>query len=213
MPVYKVDKRELCWGIWKMDETIEELASLFPDGNRLMQEAVHRFSNANRRKEWLAARALLFFLSEEKHEIAYLSSGKPYLKDSFWHISISHTENYVAVALHPRLEIGIDIERYATKVLRVKERFMREDEKAEGKEIEALLLHWSAKETLYKLIGQEEVDMKEHLRILPFFVRPEGAMQAYEYKTPEKKNYTVFYRIEQDFVMTWCVNEMTGNPL
>ena len=84
---------------------------------------------------------------------------------------------------------------------------MREDEKAEGDEVYALLLHWSAKETLYKLLGQEEVDLKEHLRILPFSVKQEGQMQANEYKTVERRSYTVSYQLEKDFVLTWCVSE------
>lgn len=207
MPVYRIYRDELCWGIWKTDETLEELSWLIPHGGNYLQEAMQRFSHENRRKEWLAVRVLLFFLLGEEHEIAYTSSGKPYLKDNSYHISISHTSGYVAVAFHPCYEVGIDIEQYATKVLRVKGRFMREDEKAEGDEVYALLLHWSAKETLYKLLGQEEVDLKEHLRILPFSVKQEGQMQANEYKTVERRSYTVSYQLEKDFVLTWCVSE------
>jgi len=205
MPIYKIHEEDtLCWGIWKTDETLEELAMLIPHGDRFMQEAIQRFSNERRRKEWLAVRVLLAYLSEKEYEIAYCPSGKPYLKDISCHISVSHTNGYVAVALHPLREVGIDIERYATRVMRVKERFMREDEKADGDEIHALLLHWSAKETLFKLLGQEAVDLKEHLHILPFSVRQEGIMKAYEYKTAEKNDYTVFYQLERDFVLTWC---------
>lgn len=207
MPVYRIYRDELCWGIWKTDETLEELSWLIPHGGNYLQEAMQRFSHENRRKEWLAVRVLLFFLLGKEHEIAYTSSGKPYLKDNSYHISISHTNGYVAVAFHPCCEVGIDIEQYATKVLRVKGRFMREDEKAEGDEVYALLLHWSAKETLYKLLGQEEVDLKEHLRILPFSVKQEGQMQANEYKTVERRSYTVSYQLEKDFVLTWCVSE------
>lgn len=206
MPVYRIYRDELCWGIWKTDETLEELSLLIPHGGNYLQEAMQRFSHENRRKEWFAVRVLLFFLLGEEHEITYTSSGKPYLKDNSYHISISHTNGYVAVAFHPCHEVGIDIEQYATKVLRVKGRFMREDEKAEGDEVYALLLHWSAKETLYKLLGQEEVDLKEHLRILPFSVKQEGQMQANEYKTVERRSYTVFYQLEKDFVLTWCVS-------
>lgn len=207
MPIYKTyEKESFRWGIWKADETLEELALLMPHGDVCMQESIQRFSNENRRKEWLAVRVLLSYLSEKEYEIAYCPSGKPYLKDSSCRISVSHTNGYVAVALHPLHEVGIDIERYATRVMKVKERFMRENEYAEGDEIYALLLHWSAKETLFKLLGQEEVDLKEHFQILPFSIGQEGTMKAYEYKTAEKNDYTVFYRLEPEFVLTWSVN-------
>ncbi len=205
MPVYETYKRELCWGIWKMDETVEELASLIPSGERLFQEAMQLFANECRRKEWLTVRVLLYYLSGKEMEIAYYPSGKPYLREIPCHISISHTKGYVAVALHSRKEVGIDIEQYSTRVERVKERFMREDENAEGDEIYALLLHWSAKETLFKLLGKEEVDFKKHLRILPFTVTPEGVMKACEYKTKEQRQYLLHYQVEDDFVLTWCM--------
>ena len=40
-------------------------------------------------------------------EIAYYSSGRPYLKDGSRYISISHTRGYVAVALHSSYEVGM----------------------------------------------------------------------------------------------------------
>lgn len=48
--------------------------------------------------------------------------------DGSAHISISHTNGYVAVALHPTEEVGIDIERYGVRVRRVVSRFVRPDE-------------------------------------------------------------------------------------
>ena len=125
MPIYKTyEKESFRWGIWKADETLEELALLMPHGDVCMQESIQRFSNENRRKEWLAVRVLLSYLSEKEYEIAYCPSGKPYLKDSSCRISVSHTNGYVAVALHPLHEVGIDIERYATRVMKVKERLI-----------------------------------------------------------------------------------------
>ena len=44
----------------------------------------------------------------------------------------------------------------------------------EGDEVYALLLHWSAKEALFKLMGVEEVDFIRHLRIFPFSLSEKG---------------------------------------
>ena len=52
---------------------------------------------------------------------------------------------------------------------------MKEPAMMEGDEVYALLLHWSAKEALFKLMGVEEVDFIRHLRIFPFSLSEEGS--------------------------------------
>ena len=84
-----------------------------------------RFSAEKRKQEWLAVRVLLKELCGEEKGIAYLPSGKPYLEDGSAFVSFSHTSGYVAVALHPSAEVGVDIEQYGTRVQRVASRFIR----------------------------------------------------------------------------------------
>ena len=131
-------------GVWKVDETIEQLRSMFHQFS-IYEEDFMRFSAEKRKLEWLAVRVLLKELCGEEKKIAYLPSGKPYLEDQSAFVSFSHTVGYVAVALHPSAEVGVDIEQYGTRVKRVASRFIREDEKISiesGDEIYALLLHW-----------------------------------------------------------------------
>ena len=169
MPLYRTYKQgDLIVGIWKVDETIEQLRSMFHQFS-IYEEGFMRFSAEKRKQEWLAVRVLLKELCGEEKEIAYLPSGKPYLEDGSAFVSFSHTSGYVAVALHPSAEVGVDIEQYGTRVQRVASRFIREDEKVSvesGDEIYALLLHWSAKETMFKLMKDEAVDFIKHLHIL-----------------------------------------------
>lgn len=207
MPLYRTYREDgLLLGIWKADETTEQLlASLqcLP----LYEDALGRFSGS-RLKEWLAVRVLLKNLCGEEREIAYQPSGRPYLKDGGGHISISHTRGYVAVALHPSREVGMDIEQYGTRVKKVSSRFIRPDEEpnlSHGDEIYALLLHWSAKETLFKLIGTEEVDFLRHLHILPFIPAGKGVFEAREYRTEQQGHYRVHYFTHLDFVLTWAI--------
>lgn len=104
--------------------------------------------------------------------------GKALSKDGSRYISISHTRGYVAVALHSSCEVGMDIEQYGTRVRKVASRFIRSDEEPammEGDEVYALLLHWSAKEALFKLMGVEEVDFIRHLRIFLSACRKRGS--------------------------------------
>ncbi len=192
--------------IWQITESEEELLALLPRPERYVQ-AMQRFTAPHRRVEWLAVRVLLYTLLGEEKEIAYQPNGKPYLTDRSYSISISHTKGYAALILgKPDEVVGIDIEQYGERVQRVRHKFIRDDEpqgEYQGTTTWSLLLHWSAKETLYKCLGSEEVDFRDHLRIFPFTLQPSGSFQACEYKTAHSSRFTVHYRLHPDFVLTY----------
>lgn len=193
------------WGIWKTDETSDELLAMLPDKDKY-RDGLKLFSAESRRLEWLTVRVLLYTLTDEEKEICYYPSGKPYLSDTSASISISHTKGYVAVLLGPpEKEVGIDIEQYGERVRRVSHKFMRDDEKPgtyQGTDVWSLLLHWSAKETMFKCMNTSEVDFREHLRIFPFMVDKQGIFSAEEYRTAEKMHFSIHYYIYPDFVLT-----------
>ncbi len=207
MPLFRTHREgELLLGIWKTDESTEQLLEML-DRHEWYREAVERYGKS-RLHEWLAVRVLLKTLCGEEKEIAYHPSGRPYLKDDSFYLSISHTRGYVAVALHPFCEVGLDIEQYGTRVKKVASRFIRPDEEPtvrQGDEIYTLLLHWSAKETLFKLMDTVEVDFIEHLHILPFTQTESGCFQAREYRTEAQRAYEMHYLTHPDFVLTWAL--------
>lgn len=193
------------WGIWKTDESIDELLALLPHAEQYTAD-MRRFTAEHRRREWLAVRVLLCVLAGEEKKIAYTPSGKPFLVDETASISISHTRGYVAVLLGPRnREVGIDIEQYGERVRKVVPRFMREDEvPASFRDTDtwSLLLHWSAKETMFKCMNTPEVDFRKHLRIFPFPIAEQGVFSAEEYRTAENRHFTIHYYLFPDFVLT-----------
>lgn len=208
MPLFrKYQQGELLVGVWKMEETTEDLLALF-DRQEPYREAIGKYVSEARKREWVAVRVLLKTLCGREEEIGYYPSGKPYLKRGNGFVSISHTRGYVAVALHPVCEVGIDIEQYGDRVKKVVSRFIRPDERvsvASGDEVYALLLHWSAKEALFKVMGMEGVDFVCHLHILPFVPAKEGTFEACEYRTAQQRHYRVHYLTHPDFVLTWVV--------
>ena len=207
MPLYKHVKEDaLQWAIWKMDEPLDQLAALVPYGDRLLAECAG-FGSEHRRKERVGTRVLLHHLLQREEPIGYLPTGKPYLVSGACHISISHTADYVAVALHSQHDVGIDIERYGTRALRLKDRFVRDDESLTDSEVYMALLHWSAKETVFKLLDREEVDFKQHLRITPFDLKEEGTFTLTETRTEERKRFRIRYLTTPDFVLTLGVDE------
>ena len=207
MPLYHTYKQgNLTVGVWKVDETIEQLRLMFHHFS-VYEEGFARFSAEKRKQEWLAVRVLLKEMLGEEKSIAYLPSGKPYLEDGSMHVSFSHTHGYVAVALHPSAEVGVDIEQYGTRVQRVASRFIREDEKvsiASGDEIVGLLLHWSAKETMFKLMDDQGVDFIDHLRIFPFTLRESGVMEAQEFRSSNERKFLIHYDTHPDYVLTFA---------
>ena len=207
MPLYRTYRKgELAVGVWKVEETIGQLRSMFKDFS-LYESDLQKFKAEKRQLEWLAVRVLLKELLGEEKVIDYLPSGKPFLKDRSACVSFSHTCGYVAVAVHPTKEVGIDIEQYGNRVSRLASRFVREDEMQSvkaGNEIYALLLHWSAKETMFKLMNQSDVDFLNHLHILPFIPIESGEMEAVEYRTDLHQPFQISYYTHSDYVLTFA---------
>jgi 4'-phosphopantetheinyl transferase len=150
----------------------------------------------------LSVRVLLYAMLQEDKEIGYSPEGKPYLTDHSFFISISHTKGYVAVMLASFTQAGIDIEQYGQRVKRVYDRFIRSDE---GDMTWGLLLHWSAKEAVFKRMENADADLRK-LRLTHFIPQEQGTFQVQELATEQQELYSVGYRICPDFVLTWTLS-------
>lgn len=195
---------------WRMTEDWETLCDTV-DNPELVEEAIRRFVSQERRMEWLAVRALLNVMRTGKHEIAYYPSGRPYLTDGSFEISISHTKGFVAILLGD-VPVGIDIEYYSHRVHRVKSRFVRPDEEVlsyRGDDTFGLLLIWTAKEAVYKVMNREGVDFLEHLQVLPFEepLAENGTIRVQEHLTSQHRVFEVFYSIDCELVTSWLYDK------
>ena len=200
---------DIQWAVWKMEESLEVLLALLPDARRVFcEQDLNRFVSERRKMEWLSVRVLLYAMLQEDKEIGYSPEGKPYLTDHSFFISISHTKGYVAVMLASFTPAGIDIEQYGQRVKRVYDRFIRSDERVEpyqGDETWSMLLHWSAKETIFKSMENADADLRK-LCLSHFIPQSEGGFQVREYATERQQLFTVGYRICPDFVLTWTLS-------
>lgn len=188
-------------GILKIDRSEESYLSLLNRHEWLTN--VLSVKSTVRRIEKLAVRLLIKELLGEEKEILYYSSGDPYIADKSYNISISHTNGYVAVALNNEHNVGVDIEYFSDRIRNVKSRLIRNDEYINpNNDIVHLLLHFSSKESLFKLMESDEIDFINHLFIKPFNPENEGYIKAREEKTSEKSEYNIYYRVEEDFVFT-----------
>lgn len=152
-------------GLWRMDERPDELLALFPHLRLLPMP----FKNEGRQKEFLAVRALLAVMTgDDSLVIGHEPSGKPMLPG--WNISISHTKGYAALMLSPSTTlqgkdsivgepVAVDIEQRSARVDGIASRFIRPDE--EAPDTDRKLIIWSAKEALYKLHSEDNLQFFE----------------------------------------------------
>jgi 4'-phosphopantetheinyl transferase EntD len=183
--------------------------------DRLEQKELYRpfidRMSEHRKCEWLAVRFLIKEMLGEEKEIRYKKNGMPYLADCSFFISISHTKGFVAVILNREHEVAIDIEKISPRVLNVAQRFMNEDETTgapSSDDIIYLLLHWSAKEAVFKRLHDEAgLDFRKDVKITPF--RPVGGewgiFEAAETKTAGQQVFTVHYLVTENIVLTAIV--------
>lgn len=191
-------------GIWKVEESLEDLLARLDNKDWL--DDVFAAKSDSRKREMLATRVLLKELMGEEKKICYYPSGKPFLCDESYEIGISHTQGYVAIALHKQKTMGLDIEQCTNKIFRVRERLItRYDYIDADNERDHLLLHWSAKEAMFKYLNAEGVDFRRNLHVEPFVPYESGSFIASESKTKERQHFDAHYIVEEDFVLVCLV--------
>jgi phosphopantetheinyl transferase len=162
----------------------------------------------NRKREWLSIRVLIKELLGEEKEIVYNPLGKPYLSDNSFYISISHTKGYAALILNKENEVAVDMERITPRIENIRKRFVNDDEEkalSSSNELVHLLLYWSAKESLFKRLGVENVDFKTQLHIRPFepVLGEWGNFNACETRTESRDCFKIHYFVHEDYVLTY----------
>ncbi len=171
MPLFfnKIVCNEIHLTVWKITETLNELEINFDLEDDYLMLA-NEIVNENKRVEFLVSRITIkraclenniSFNSIDKDE-----HGKPFLLNSDWQMSISHTRDFVGVVLRKYNPLGIDIEKPQAKMFKILNRLCTYSElEFIGDNMKQASIVWSAKEALYKLYGKRKVDFKEHLLI------------------------------------------------
>lgn len=194
-------------GIWKITESRDELLSMLSMKNqKIAHQYLSNIKSHKRALEWLSSRLLLQLLTNDDKTIDHTSQGQPFLIDKSYQISISHSKDYAVVLLHKNKKVGVDIENHSHRILKIEKRFVSEDEYIDpNNRTLHLILHWCAKETLYKLMNSTEIIFKKHLHIHPFQVHDKGLMKAHETFTNNETAFDIHYEVNPDFVLTWSL--------
>jgi phosphopantetheinyl transferase len=168
------------------------------------------FLSPTRRREWLTVRLVVKDLlpGGAYRAIRYDDRGKPHLPEQG--ISISHSNEFIAVMVSGKKHLGIDIEEIGTRIERLSQKFLSENEKQyafSARHVEKLHVMWGAKETLFKIHGIGHVDFKNDLYVHPFIYTGSGYIRASILKKGYEKDYTVNYHMLGDYMLAWAVEE------
>jgi len=154
--------------VWKIEESLETLHQMI-DWTFEDEKEWQSFKSTPRQKEWLCIRALLQKITGQIAKIEYDVFGKPFLKNYTGSFSITHCQNYAAIAFSPTHSVGIDIEKYSDQVLKIVPRFLNAQELNVLKKSKLAypeLLAWCAKEVLFKIYGKGQVEFKIDLALI-----------------------------------------------
>lgn len=126
---------------------------------------VEQFSCERRVREVLAWRAIVRRELGADVVIDYAPTGTPIIVGSTKHISVSHSSEYVAVAISDA-PCGVDIDGIGRNYSRVASRYASDAERALSHDPLLLPALWCAKECLYKYAGRVEVDFLRDINVL-----------------------------------------------
>jgi 4'-phosphopantetheinyl transferase len=213
--VHPAQLPDVAIGLWK----IEEEEDFFLDRLSLYAREWERFnaiSHPQKRLEWLSSRLCLKELLKIDQPVESLNqlSGRPYLTDNSHHISYTHSSQYAAAIASSSSQVAIDIEaRDRDRNLETRRLFMNAKEMAifanHPDELLFLTL-WSAKETLFKIVGKKGISLRQHIAvdIENFDGAPNGTLNGTVSKGKLEKQFEVHYAIRPDYVLTYTHDGM-----
>lgn len=165
--------------------------------------------SSRKKLEWLASRYLLHLMSGRSLRGSFTKDihGKPHLKNSDHHISISHSNNHISVIASRHL-VGIDIQTYVSKISRIRHKFVSESEDQyidESDPNRALHIIWGAKESLYKAYGLRGLDFKKHIHIRSLDgSAARGSFKGRIEKDEYQKEFDLFYHLFEDYILVYA---------
>ena len=201
-------ENEATIGVWHITESEEELTQLSATPTDEMEE-ISFIKSASLRRQRLAVRALLNTLFEEKVYLSHHDNGKPYLENNPVNISITHTDQFVAVILHEDQDCGIDIESLDRDFSAVEKKALSEDEiedLEDEKRNEQLAIYWCAKEAIFKRVSAYHVDFAEQIEVERFRPRGEGELEAtFIHKDGYEEEFELEYITFDGHILVWVV--------
>lgn len=188
-------------GVWRIEET--DVDDFHFEPSDALGEILAQYKSPKRKMEVVCTYALLYAMTGNQNLVVrHLPSGKPVLGDTY--VSITHTEGYVSVLLSKKHEVALDMEYRSSRVQRVASRFLRADEHPAN--LDALLLHWCAKECAYKYWSALNLEFEE-IKVCPLAgnVSTNGIMCVENLR--ENTRLSLAFEFFQDAVLVYSIED------
>lgn len=150
--------------LWQIQETEPFFLQNYIIDKHDINEIQNLKLESRRLEKWACRAALAELTGDKKISISYTSNGQPISPNGF--ISFSHTKDLVLVALSDR-PVGIDIELCAPRILKLKHKFMNQQEMIifDPENSKDVTLIWCAKEAIFKWYAKGDVDFSNDILI------------------------------------------------
>lgn len=167
-PIYKGgDADEPAIILWEHEEIEETLQDLLR--KKKVVPSLDGAKSATRRIERMSLALMCAHAFRSPVEIGHDADGRPFLKGRTEEISISHSRDVYALSVG-RHRHGVDVERWSERALRLRSRFVTDEEwqlaerlfPEDSKQFLATML-WSAKEAAFKAIGMRGITVTDDI--------------------------------------------------
>lgn len=192
------DVHLLVWHITESEDYLRGEISLHPGDRQKLQGIM----NPGRRKEVIATRLCLSKFFEEYPALSYDDNGCPALNNGY-HLSISHTKHFAAVALSKQHRLGVDIETRSERIGRIERRFTNELEQSyipEKEKADYLTAIWGAKEAIVKIQNNRKIDFRNQLEVEKFDF--ENCLALARYKGTTKQEIQLKFERKDNLMIT-----------
>lgn len=155
------DIEDVCVILSEINDDIfaESLVSL----NDSESDYVKFIQNSKRKKEVAVTLFIIKQLFGNDTVLKHNENGKPFLKNSSIHISISHSGNLLCIAYSDKYEVGIDIQFWSNALYRTVDKYLstNEQQQLDINNKTVLLKSWTAKEAAYKIFNIKNLSLKD----------------------------------------------------
>ncbi len=170
MPFIKeiIAKKNIRILIWKIDETYTDLKALIQLTDDQERE-LERRKHISYKKQFLASRKLIK-MAELNELNSFFYEFLPFKNNVYF--SISHTIHYAVVGIGFQ-RIGVDIEFYRPKVLKIKSKFInvKENYFMKSDNIKLITRLWTCKEAIFKCIYENKLSLKKNIVVEKFDIQ------------------------------------------
>ena len=187
-------------GIWAISESSDDFWALSPYVESSRSEFNALYKSEQRKCEVLAVRLLIKEIIGDNVQLLHQDNGKPYLSSGM-NISISHTRGFAVIIVSHSKQVSVDIEYFSNRIERIRSKFMRDDENASSQV--KLLMHWCAKETMYKLFPEDNLTFNKMQLLSVDGNDSTGIITAKNIF--RNRNVSVYYRTFCNCLLTYAV--------